>query len=54
MCIRDRLNTIEYTKGDTMPISESIASRILCLPLYHSLNEIEVKKITNLINSIIY
>ncbi|MGK0234512.1 MAG: dTDP-4-amino-4,6-dideoxygalactose transaminase [Urechidicola sp.] len=31
------LNTIEYTNGEKMPVSESIASRILCLPLFHDL-----------------
>jgi dTDP-4-amino-4,6-dideoxygalactose transaminase len=45
------LNTIEYTKGTSMPISESIASRILCLPLYAELSDDEVKKISNLINA---
>ena len=46
------LNTIEYTKGDTMPISESIASRILCLPLYVDLSKDESIEITRLINYI--
>jgi len=32
------LNTIEYANGKRMPVSESISSRILCLPLYHGLN----------------
>lgn len=31
------LNTIEYTQGEKMPVSESIATRILCLPLFHDL-----------------
>lgn len=44
------LNTIEYTKGKSMPISESIASRILCLPLYVGLKSEDLKKITTLIN----
>lgn len=33
------LNTIPYTNGDVMPISESIASRILCLPLSHEIDK---------------
>lgn len=44
------LNTIEYTKGAKMPISESIAERILCLPLYVGLAETELKKISKIIN----
>ena len=44
------LNTIEYCKGQTMPISESIASRILCLPLYVGLKEKELAMICKLIN----
>ncbi|WP_264535048.1 DegT/DnrJ/EryC1/StrS family aminotransferase [Flavobacterium sp. N1736] len=45
------LNTIEYTKGDKMPISESIVSRILCLPLYVGLSQTDLITITNLINN---
>ncbi len=44
------LNTIDFVKGEAMPISESIASRILCLPLYVGLTEEELKLIVNLIN----
>ncbi len=43
------LNTIEYVKGDNMPISESISSRILCLPLYFELTEESVTMISELI-----
>ncbi len=45
------LNTIEYCKGQTMPISESIASRILCLPLYVGLQENFLGEIVSLINN---
>jgi dTDP-4-amino-4,6-dideoxygalactose transaminase len=45
------LNTIDYTKGQTMPISESIASRIMCLPLYVRLSENDLKRIVSLINT---
>lgn len=45
------LNNFEYTGGESMPIAESIASRILCLPLYYGLSTEEVKKIVNLINN---
>lgn len=44
------LNTIEYTKGDKMPISESIASRILCLPLYVGIAKEDLQKIAQIIN----
>jgi dTDP-4-amino-4,6-dideoxygalactose transaminase len=45
------LNTIEYSKGAKMPISESIASRVLCLPLYVGLIPDELEKITTVINA---
>ncbi len=44
------LNTIEYAHGGSMPISEDIASRILCLPLYVGLSETELEQIITLIN----
>lgn len=44
------LNTIDYVKGQSMPISESIASRILCLPLYVGLETENIKKIVRIIN----
>jgi dTDP-4-amino-4,6-dideoxygalactose transaminase len=45
------LNTIDYVKGLKMPISESIASRILCLPLYVGLSNDDIRTISNIINS---
>lgn len=44
------LNTIAYTNATKMPVSEDIASRILCLPLYVGLESNEIEKICNLIN----
>lgn len=44
------LNTIDYTKGKSMPISESIASRILCLPLYVGLLDNDLEKIVDILN----
>jgi len=44
------LNTIRYTNGKPMPISESIASRILCLPLYVGLTQQEIDIILQVIN----
>jgi dTDP-4-amino-4,6-dideoxygalactose transaminase len=44
------LNCIEYAQGSSMPISESIASRIMCLPLYVGLEESELRLICDIIN----
>ena len=44
------LNTIDFCNGAFMPISESIASRILCLPLYVGLSENDLNRIVILIN----
>lgn len=44
------LNTIEYLKGDKMPISESIALRIICLPLAYEMNINDLKNIFTIIN----
>lgn len=46
------LNTIDYVKGDHMPISESIASRIMCLPLYVGIPGESLKKIVQIINTL--
>lgn len=47
------LNTIQFCKTDKMPISESIAAKILCLPVYVGIDEIDLKKICELINKTI-
>ena len=44
------LNLLPYADKKSCPISENIASRVLCLPLYHDLLEDEVLKICNIIN----
>ncbi|WP_417371362.1 DegT/DnrJ/EryC1/StrS family aminotransferase [Gelidibacter japonicus] len=44
------LNLLPYTDKKSCPISENIASRVLCLPLYHDLSDDEVLKICNIIN----
>ena len=44
------LNTVPYINGPTMEISESISSRILCLPLYVGLEQEHLEKITEIIN----
>lgn len=45
------LNTLQYVSNVPMPISESIAERIMCLPLYVDLSEDDLKKISQIINS---
>jgi dTDP-4-amino-4,6-dideoxygalactose transaminase len=47
------LNTIDYTKGEEMPISESIESSILCLPFYIVLSQDALNQICSLINDTI-
>lgn len=42
------LNKLDYTKGNC-PVSDQISSRILCLPLYHSLSKEEQKMIARLL-----
>ena len=46
------LNTIEYTHGAEMPISQDTAGRILCLPLYLGIDEKIVSEIIIKINKI--
>ena len=46
------LNTIKYFKGEKMFISEEIASKILCLPLYIGIDEQTVNLIQHLISKI--
>lgn len=43
------LNTLPYVEFKSTPIAESVSSRILCLPLYHSILEEEIKKVVNII-----
>jgi dTDP-4-amino-4,6-dideoxygalactose transaminase len=45
------LNTINYIERTSMPISESVASRILCLPLYVELQQNDIQKIVSILNS---
>jgi dTDP-4-amino-4,6-dideoxygalactose transaminase len=44
------LNTIPFVNGKSMPVSESIASRIVCLPLYAGLAINDVDRIIHLLN----
>ncbi len=45
------LNKLPYLNDQECPVSEDIANRILCLPLYHDLSEGDVQKIVSLIKS---
>tara|TARA_B110000971_G_C20033692_1_gene512956 strand:- start:1711 stop:2832 length:1122 start_codon:yes stop_codon:yes gene_type:complete len=47
------LNTLDFVNSCDMPISESVASRILCLPLYFELSIDDVKTISQLILSVL-
>lgn len=44
------LNTIPYVNGKEMPISEDIAKRVLCLPLFVGLQETDIDNIVTIIN----
>lgn len=44
------LNTLNYVRYKPMPVSESIAKRILCLPNYYDLKLADVEKISRIIN----
>lgn len=46
------LNTIDYVGGEEMKIAESIASRILCLPLFVGLERTIQDRIINIINEL--
>jgi dTDP-4-amino-4,6-dideoxygalactose transaminase len=43
------LSKLPYVVGQSAPVSESIAGRILCLPMYHELSDEEVDMICRLI-----
>jgi dTDP-4-amino-4,6-dideoxygalactose transaminase len=47
------LNTVKFINGNKMPISEDIASRIMCLPLSHDYNEESLGIICNILNNIL-
>lgn len=43
------LNTLPFVEYQECPVSESIAKRVLCLPLYHDLSFKTVREIVNII-----
>lgn len=45
------LNTIEFVNGNVMPVSESVSSRIMCLPLASKIEERYLKQICTIINN---
>ena len=45
------LNTLEYCKGPVMPVSENVASRVACLPLYVGLELADLQRISTIINT---
>lgn len=45
------LENLPYISDQYCPVSESISRRILCLPLYYGLNEDQITKISQLINT---
>ncbi len=44
------LNTVDFTKGEAMPISEDVASRVMCLPLYAGLEVAQLEQVVDTIN----
>jgi dTDP-4-amino-4,6-dideoxygalactose transaminase len=44
------LDTLPYISGYSLQISRSIASRILCLPLYHNLEKSDIIRISDIVN----
>ena len=46
------LNKVNFVNETQMPVSESIASRILCLPLSHEIDEKYLKQICTIINNL--
>lgn len=43
------LNTLPYVTGHACPVSESVAVRVLCLPLYYELDMEDVKRIAGIV-----
>lgn len=43
------LSSLDYVKESDTPVSDTISSRILCLPLYHELKNSDIRKISTII-----
>lgn len=46
------LNLTEYGNGQAMPVSEGIAKRIVCLPVYVDLSKFDITQILNIIRKV--
>jgi len=44
------LNTIDFVKGQSMPVSELVAERIVCLPLFVGLSNEDLNRIVTILN----
>lgn len=47
------LNTLDFLNGSSCPISESLASRILCLPLFVGLDKVTQSQVIETINNLV-
>lgn len=45
------LNKLPYVSPQTMPVTEDIASRVLCLPMYYGLKQLDAERVTTAIVS---
>lgn len=45
------LNTVDYCKGEPMPISDDISPRVLCLPLFVGLETSDLERIVSIVNT---
>lgn len=43
------LNKVDYVSGQSCPVAEDIATRILCLPLYYELDTSQISRICDCI-----
>jgi len=46
------INTVDYVNGEKCPVSEDIALRVACLPLYVGLEKESIETIANIINEV--
>ncbi|MGX9985357.1 DegT/DnrJ/EryC1/StrS family aminotransferase [Soonwooa purpurea] len=47
-------SALPYLEKTEMPVTEDIAKRVLCLPLYYGLRNEEVERVSNLINNLLF
>ena len=46
------LDALPYVKAEACPVSRSIAERVLCLPLYPGLADVDVERIAGVVTSL--